>query len=157
MTSPYESEARYAIKRDHAWIGYKVHLTEACDNDLPHFLTHVDTTIAPATDVGALAPIQSDLARNDLLPAQQLVDAGYVRASSVVDSRKKHQVDLIGPMYVDHQWQALAKEDFDVTHFQVDWQKQQAVCPDGKRSAGWYETDTARRQKMIRIVFSPDN
>lgn len=155
LTSPYETEARYAIKRGHEWIGYKVHLTEVCDGELPDLLTHVDTTIAPSAEIAAIGPIQADLAKNDLLTAQQIVDAGYVRARNLVDSKMNHQIDLVGPMYVDHQWQALAKEGFDVTRFQSDWHKREAICPEGKRSAGWYETDTARRQKMIRIVFSP--
>jgi transposase len=29
--SPYEPEARYCIKRQTLWVGYKVHLTETCD------------------------------------------------------------------------------------------------------------------------------
>jgi transposase len=38
--SPYETEARKSIKRSTKWTGYKVHLTETCEEDLPH-LTHI--------------------------------------------------------------------------------------------------------------------
>jgi transposase len=35
ITSPYDSAARYSKKRGTEWTGYKVHLTETCDDDLP--------------------------------------------------------------------------------------------------------------------------
>jgi transposase len=41
---------RDGTKRTHTWIGYKVHLTESCDADLPHLVTQVQTTIATGTD-----------------------------------------------------------------------------------------------------------
>ena len=31
LISPYDLDARYSIKRDHGWGGYKVHFTETCD------------------------------------------------------------------------------------------------------------------------------
>jgi transposase len=36
-------------------VGYKVHRTETCDDDLPHLSTNVETTIGPAAD-GAATP-----------------------------------------------------------------------------------------------------
>lgn len=97
LESPYEPEARFATKRGMHWTGYKVHLTETCDEDLPHLVTQVTTTIAPATDVAQVLPIQEALAQRDLLPREQFVDAGYVRACNVIQSRRKYQVDLVGP------------------------------------------------------------
>jgi transposase len=114
--SPYETEARYSTKRGQSWIGYKVHLTETCDDDLPHLLTQVKTTIAPVPDVVSLDSIQGNLAKMAILPAQQLVDAGYARALNLISSRTQHQIDLIGPTYADRQWQAKAGEGFDMAH-----------------------------------------
>jgi transposase len=51
IESPYEMEARYSTKRSMGWVGYKVHLTESCDEGLPHLITDVHTTAATATDV----------------------------------------------------------------------------------------------------------
>ena len=34
ITSPYDHEARFSTKRGESWVGYKVHLTESCDDDL---------------------------------------------------------------------------------------------------------------------------
>jgi transposase len=51
IESPYEVEARYAAKRSMSWVGYKVHLTESCDEGLPHLITNVHTTAATTPDV----------------------------------------------------------------------------------------------------------
>jgi transposase len=45
ISSPYDLEAHYAVKRTRSWVGYKVHLTETCDADLPNLITHVETTL----------------------------------------------------------------------------------------------------------------
>jgi len=41
IQSPYDLDARYGTKRDMHWVGYKVHLSETCDEDQPHLITHV--------------------------------------------------------------------------------------------------------------------
>jgi transposase len=154
VESPYEPEARYGTKRDRNWIGYKVHLSESCDDDRPHLLTHVETTVAPASDVEQLAAIHQGLAERDLLPGEHLVDAGYVRGQNLVASQQQHRVDLVGPIYEDRQWQAKANQGFDAAHFQVDWEARRATCPQGKLSTRWCETDTARGRTMVAISFS---
>jgi transposase len=68
IESPDETEARFATKRGMHWVGYKVHLTETCDDEAPHLITQVSTTPAPATDVAQLLPIQEALAQQNLLP-----------------------------------------------------------------------------------------
>src|SRR5262249_2300167 len=50
LASPYDSDARYGLKRGTGWCGYKVHLSETCDPDAPHLITHVATTDATVTD-----------------------------------------------------------------------------------------------------------
>lgn len=135
--SPYEPEARYGRKRGTEWVGYKVHLTESCDAEGPHLLTQVETTIAPAPDVAALPVIQAALAQAALLPAVQLVDTGYVCGANLVASRTDHQIELVGPMYADHQWQAKAQQGFALAHFQIDWAEQVVTCPrDARACAG---------------------
>jgi hypothetical protein len=47
VSSPYDTQAHYARKRTTTWVGYKVHLTEACDDESPHLITHVATTQLP--------------------------------------------------------------------------------------------------------------
>ena len=34
IASPYDTDARWGAKRDESWLGYKLHVTETCD-DVP--------------------------------------------------------------------------------------------------------------------------
>ncbi|MFI9848735.1 IS5/IS1182 family transposase, partial [Nonomuraea sp. NPDC051941] len=62
LASPYDPEARYGVKRGTGWVGYKVHLTETCDDDTPHLITHVATTDATVEDSQMTAVVWDDLA-----------------------------------------------------------------------------------------------
>ncbi len=154
IESPYETEARYGGTRRTNWIGYKVHLTESCDEGLPQLLTHVETTIATQTDLAQLAAIHEGLDRAGLLPGEHLVDGGYLSGQSLLEARQRYQVDLVGPIHGDTQWQAKARQGFDMAHFQVDWNAKVASCPEGRRSLRWSETETARGP-MISVQFDP--
>lgn len=154
LETPHEPEARYGVKRGQSWVGYKVHLTETCDDDRPHLVTQVATTLAPEADIAHLTPIQEDLARKALLPSQHLVDAGYVCGSILVHSHEQHGIDLVGPMAEDHQWQAKSGTGFALGHFQIDWEAQSVTCPRGRRSVRWCETKTARERTMIGVTFA---
>ena len=152
--SPYEPEARYGYKRGQTWRGYKVHLTETCDDEQrPHLLTNVATTIATASDMAELAAIHQGLARVDLLPGQHLVDTGYVRARNLLDSQQHYHIDLLGPTPADHQWQLKAQQGFDCSHFQVDWDQHVVRCPRGHPSAGWYPTHTPQGQPVVQVTL----
>ena len=78
IRSPFDLQARYGRKRDIHWVGYKVHLTETCDENQPHLITQVETRPAIEQDNEATAQIQEHLMENELAPSQPLVDAGYV-------------------------------------------------------------------------------
>jgi transposase len=156
IESPYETEVRYSTKRSTGWVGYKVHLTESCDEGFPHLITDVHTTAATATDVKQLTAIQEGLAASGVLPAEQLADASYVCGSNLVSSHAR-QIDLIGPAYKDNTWQAKADEGFDVSNFRIDWEKKAVTCPEGRQSIRWSKTKTARGRQMIHIDFAPDD
>jgi transposase len=51
ICSPYDTEATYGRKVTTWWVGYKVHLTESCDEDSPRLITHVETSRAGNGDV----------------------------------------------------------------------------------------------------------
>ncbi len=84
VASPYDSEVHYAKKRTTTWIGYKVHLTESCEDDRPHLITHVETTPAPVVDRDVLGHVHAVLAARALLPGTHLVDSGYMGAEQLV-------------------------------------------------------------------------
>ena len=137
INSPYAPEAHYAKKRDHTWLGYKVHLTEACADDLPHLITNVHTTAAPASDNDALPAIHAALAEAELLPSTHLVDTDYVEAKRLIESRETYGMDLCGPTPGNHRWPSQQGRGFDLASFQIDWEAKQAPCPGGKGSSRW--------------------
>jgi transposase len=153
--TPYDAEARYSGKRDTTWLGYKVHLTESCDADAPHLITHVLTTPATTADFDAPALIHTELAANALLPAEHLFDAGYVDAGLLVDSQRQHQVEVIGPVPADHCWQALTDGAYDVARFVIDWEAKQVTCPQGHTSQKWSQTHNQLGAPIINIRFAP--
>jgi transposase len=63
-------------------------VTETCDDDTPHLITDVVTTLAPSTDHGETAAIQNRLAERELLPSEHLVDTAYVTADHLVTKPK---------------------------------------------------------------------
>lgn len=154
INSPYDVEAHYARKRSTTWTGYKVHLTEVCEEDAPHLITHVETTISPATDASALEAVHLSLQENEVLPSQHLVDAGYVDAQTLVRSRGEYQVDLLGPAPGDGRWQAKAGKGFDAAHFTLDWDAKKATCPAGQQSVEWGSSRDAGGHPVVRIKFS---
>ena len=149
IRSPYDPQARCGKKRDTVWLGYKVHLTETCQTPpvepaqgqeqraAPRLIVQVETTLAEVQDVEVTATIQHELAQADLLPDEQVVDTGYLDADLLVSSQSDYGIRLLGPVLADTSWQAAAGQGFDLAHFQVDWQKQQVICPQGQRSVSW--------------------
>jgi transposase len=137
IASPYDLDARLGVKRNHGWIGYKVHLTETCDDDEPHLIVHLETTPATTADWGMVEPIHDALVQQDCLPSTHVVDGGYVDADSIVTSRTKYEVDLFGPVALENSWQAKTAGAFDLSHFQIDWQNQRVTCPTGQHSYSW--------------------
>ena len=137
ISSPYDPDARYSKKRKTEWTGYKVHLTETCDDDLPHLITDVVTTPATTADFDVLPTVQNNLDGRGLCPDEHLVDAGYVTADHLVTSQQEHDIDLVGPVPQNTSWQAKAAEGFAAAQFVIDWEAQVATCPQGNKSAYW--------------------
>lgn len=72
--SPYDREARRAIRGNTRWSGYLVHITETCDADSRvNLITDIATT-TPTRDTKALPGIHHRLRDRRLLPGQHLVD-----------------------------------------------------------------------------------
>ncbi len=153
IESPYDTEARFSTKRDLSWTGYKVHLSETCDEQLPRLITNVHTTVATTQDVSCTDDIQKALQANNLLPSRHLVDTGYVDAQLVIESSRKYGIELFGPMRLNPSWQAR-EGGIDASQFQIDWDNHQAQCPMGKQSAYWHEYQTKEYSRpVVKIRF----
>lgn len=94
--SPYDDEAHYSKKRSTTWVGFKVHLRDRCEPHLPLLIIHVETTSALVSDDAMTASIHAQLERKALLPAEHIVDTGYVDAKLLVESQRDYQIDLVG-------------------------------------------------------------
>ncbi len=152
IQSPYDTEARYSWKREVNWVGYKVHLTETCEEGGPNLITHVETMPSTSPDLRALAAIHEALSEKDLLPEKQLVDAGYMGSMEMVTARNRHGVDLFGPMPRDGSWQAKTPGGIDSTRFRIDWDAREATCPEGKKSRYWKPALNRHGRDVVAVL-----
>lgn len=153
IASPHDTEARYSTKRSVTWVGYKVHLTETCDDERPNLITHVETDVATEGDPSAVAQVHQALAQRALLPQEHLVDAAYGAGETIVKSQTEYEVDLLCPVPPDNSWQAHDPEAFPLTRFTIDWAAQHVVCPQGKISHLWNPEQGPRGKPTIQVQF----
>jgi transposase len=152
ISSPYDVEARLGKKDTTTWVGYKVHLTETCEDEAPHLIVHVATT--PVADGDVRPAIHEGLRDADLLPGKHAVDTAYVDAELLVTSRRDYGVDLVGPTRPDYKWQSRAGEGFAASDFMIDWDRQNATCPEGRTSISWSPAVDRGHNEVIKINFS---
>ena len=154
VVSPYDPEARASRKRETSWVGFKVHLTETCDEqeESVHLITQVTTTPATTHDGHMLAPILDDLRQQDLAPAEHLVDMGYTSGQDLAQQAALGTT-VIGPVAPTPGWQAGQHAGFAPGDFALDWQAQQAICPQGQHSLSWKEGQEGKRA-IIKIHFA---
>jgi transposase len=158
LASPYDPDARYGVKRGAGWTGYKVHLTEACEPDLPHLIVNVETTGATADDAEMTQVIHQRLAGRRLTPGEHAVDAGYVSAGQILAARDDHGITLLGPVGADTtqagrggtgQEPALAQAAFS-----IDWDARKATCPQGAASISWSDQRKPSGTPVARVHFA---
>jgi transposase len=154
ICSPYDVQATYGRKRDTWWVGYKVHVTETCDEDKPRLITHVETSRAGNGDVDVTPLIHRALQAKALLPRQHLTDTNYAEAKQFLQSERDHGIDLVAPTRADHKWQAQQRHGYDANSFLVDWQAHQATCPAGHTSLSWTPAIDRRDNQVVKIKFS---
>jgi transposase len=154
LQSPYDPEMHYSTKRRIEWSGYKVHVTEACDADAAHLITHVKTCPAMQPDMASTAEIHERLAAKGLPPSEHFVDSAYVDAGLLVSSRRAHGISLEGPVRGASSWQARAGHGYEQRHFTIDWERERVTCPQGKASVTWRVARAEDGSPRIQAVFS---
>lgn len=168
LTSPYDTDARWAAKGDElCWNGYKVHVTETCDTpdpadvpgtdvpdgERPNLIVGVSTTDATVPDARMTEKIHVALAGRGLLPAEHYLDSGYPSAALVIESLSRWGVTLVTPLLADTSRQARAGAGYDRAGFTLDFDSKQARCPQGKTST-WWNAVTQRGSDAIVIKFA---
>jgi transposase len=136
IASPCDTDARWGAKRDESWLGYKLHITETCDDAppcgcagpghdgdcgaaaFPNLVTHVATASAAATEMEMTGVIDDALAAKGLAPGRHYLDC-YARAD-----------------------------------FTANYDAQQVTCPQGKTSSSWTPCTQYGRDAIVAI-FSP--
>ncbi len=166
IASPYDTDARWGVKREEFWLGYKLHVTETCDDPppctcrpgaaaqrpavggrdhdkdcahlvFPNLITHVATTDATVTDNQMTGAIHDDLAGKNLAPGRHYLDSGYLSAAVVVSALTTWGIALIGPLLADTSAQARAGNGYARADFAADYDTKTVTCPQGKTAASW--------------------
>ncbi len=179
IASPYEVDARWGVKRDTFWLGYKLHVTETCDDApqcacpdtstggtgrgghdkacaapaFPNLITHVATTDATVPDNQMTGAIHDQLAGKALAPARHYLDSGYLSAALVVSEAARHGIALIGPLLADTSAQARAGNGYARADFTIDYGTETVTCPQGRAAASWTPC-TQRGKDAIVVQFA---
>jgi transposase len=153
INSPYDEEAHFGNKGNKTWLGYRVHITESCDEESAHLITDVKTTNATTSDVEIGEEIEKDLAQKQLLPTEHLMDGGYIDSKFIVNAQDQYGVTLIGPARSNNHWQKRIASGYDLTQFHIDWENKIASCPAGAKTTSWYPDKGKAGQEWIDIRF----
>src|SRR5256884_2283169 len=150
---PHDAGPRYRHKRDTAWTGYMVHVSETCEPTAPHLLTHVHPTPATVHEAQCTIPIQQALIEKEMPPRDHFVDAAYISSELLVASRDDQGIALRGPTRPSQGWQTQVEGAYTVDQFHIDFDKKQVRCPQGHVSAAWWEHGGGRGSRPIIVEF----
>jgi transposase len=183
IASPYDLDARWGAKREEFWLGYKLHVTETCDDPpactcpaaevataragghgrehdkgcaqlvFPNLITTVATTDATVTDNQMTGAIHDDLAGKNLAPGRHYLDSGYLSAALVVSALTTWGIALVGPLLGDTSAQARAGAGYARADFTVDYDTKTVTCPQGKTAKSWSPC-TQHGKDAIVAIFS---
>ncbi|MEV4378092.1 IS1182 family transposase [Streptosporangium sp. NPDC049644] len=156
LSSPYDPDTRYGVKRNSGWCGYKTHLSETCEPDAPHLITQVLTTDATVADTEVTEAVHQGLAARRLPPGEHIVDAGYVTAAPVVAARDTYGIEVVGPVGLDthHSEPGGGVSGPPQSAFSVDWDRREVVCPRGSVSIIWSDQVKSSGTPISRVQFA---
>jgi transposase len=180
IASPYDTDARWGVKRDTFWLGYKLHVTETCDDEprcgcpgeggagrrghdkdcaapaFPNLITHVATTDATVTDNQMTSVIHDELAGKTLAPGRHYLDSGYLSAALLVSEAARHGIALIGPLLADTSAQARAGNGYARADFAVNYDSKTVTCPQGRTAAFWTPCTQHGKDAIVATFSASD-
>jgi transposase len=141
VQNPHDPDAHYANKGKKQWVGYKVHVVESVDPDEPakrkgepteQFITEILTTEAALDEMAGLAEaLKQEQQHHEIKPPAMYADGGYVTETTLGEAEQSG-MELLGPTRPDPH-----KGPYNADAFEVDLDKRQAICPQGKISTQW--------------------
>jgi len=149
--SPYDPDSRWSSKRSVEWEGYKLHVSEAAEDDFPHLVLAVHTTAATLADSDVVPDLHQDLTRRGMAPGQHFIDGAYTGVELMAQALDAGIV-MIGPLGLDSSWQARAGQGYDHASFTVDFDARQAVCPQGRTSTVWSVPESLDGRILLRFA-----
>lgn len=152
VSSPFDGDAKLGVKYSTSWVGYKVYLTESCDEDLPHLVTNVESSPATTSDIAVLPEVHRHLELRNLSPERHFVDSGFIAAESLVQAEDQG-ITLLGRARPNVYRQLSGPERFSIEEFVVDDAQQRVTCPAGKVSQSWSPAHDLD-QAVIKVKFS---
>ena len=153
VESPYDPEARFRTRSGTSWVGYVVHLSESCEDDGAHLITHALTTVATVHEARCTEAIHRALLDKGLVPGEHLVDAAYVDAELLVRGREELGIDLVGPPRPNPSWQGKVEGGHTLDRFEVDWDARRVRCPQGKLSSAWSPQVDHAGAPYVSVMF----
>jgi transposase len=174
ISSPYDADARWGAKKDLLWLGYKLHISETCEDppacgcppdpaaarprrcghDIrPNLITHAATTDATVADSQMTVPVCAALAARGLAPARHYLDSGYAAPEHVLAAARQHGITLVTPLLADTSRQAREKKGYDRSAFAIDYGTRTVTCPEGHASRYWNET-VPRGRPSVTVQFA---
>jgi transposase len=94
-----------------------------------------------------------DLAARELLPGTHVLDSGYVDADFLVTAQRQHYIDVVGPAFGSYSRPHQTGHGDDLQAFVLNWEVQQARCPQGQTSVHWRPGREVSGDPVIRIRF----
>lgn len=177
VSSPYDPDARWAAKKDFLWLGYKLHVSETCDDPpacgcppgpaaaqprrcacdtLPNLVTCTATTDAAVADSQMTIPVSAALAARRLAPARHYADSGYASPEHVLAAARQYGITLVTPLLADTSRQAREKAGYDRPAFAIDYDSRTVTCPQGHASRHWTETAPRGRPSVTAQFAAAD-
>ena len=99
--------------------------------------------------------IEEELHQADIPPGAHVVDAGYVSARVLVNSKPRFGIEVLGPVPIDTQWQARTPSGIDESTVCAGLGIAKGNLPDiRKASSSWSAISRKRHPDLIKIQFS---
>ena len=162
IVSPYDTDVRYAEKHGLGWIGYKIFLSESLADPAgddpqtgrparPQVITSVDTTRAAVADVTMTTVVHDQMQASAVTPGEHAVDSGFMSGDELIAARLRG-ITLLGPLRPSRSAQIRAG-GYALASFTVDWDREQAACPQGAVSSSWTPFTRGDGVQLINVQF----